>query len=87
MKFSRHARIRMSQRGIPDWMVHFVRAHGEVEGDEVRLDRRGAMALLEHADEMRRQALKVLDKGGVAVIEQGDHVVTTYNITERRKNG
>lgn len=86
MKQTEHVRIRMGQRGIPAWMLDFVRRHGEIRGDSIFLDRRGAKALLDEADRVRRQALKVLDKGGVAIIEDADSVITTYNMTARQNH-
>ena len=85
MKFTKHARIRMGQRGIPCSMVEFVREYGQVQGDAVVLDRKGAKALLDELDLMRKQAIKVLDKGGVGIVEQGHSVITTYNVTGRRR--
>ena len=86
MKFTEHARLRMGQRGIPAAMLDFVREHGEVRGDAIILDRSAVRALLDQLDRMRKQAIKVLDKGGVGVVEQGDSIITTYNIDGRRRN-
>ena len=87
MKLTKHAKIRMGQRGIPYSMVEFVREYGRVEGDAIVLDRKGAKGLLDALDTMRKQAIKVLDKGGVGVVEQGHSVITAYNITGRCRHG
>lgn len=83
MKFSTHARIRMGQRGIPDRMIELARKHGRIEGDQWVLDIREAKAALDQVMVERAALLKVIDKGGLVVIEEDDTVVTAYNITER----
>ena len=83
MKFSRHARIRMGQRGIPGRMIELARKHGRIEGDQWVLDIREARAALDQVMAERAALLKVIDKGGVVVVEEDDTVVTAYNITER----
>jgi hypothetical protein len=85
MKFSQHARIRMGQRGIPGRMIELARKHGRIEGDQWVLDRREARAALEALMAERAALLKVIDKGGVVVVEEDNTVVTTYNITERMR--
>lgn len=86
MKFSKHARIRMGQRGIPGKMIELARRHGRVEGDQWVLDRREALAVLNEVDAERAALLKVIDKGGVVVVEEDNTVVTAFNITERRRH-
>ena len=83
MRFSRHARIRMGQRGIPGRMIELARKHGRIEGDQWVLDIREAKAALDQVMAERAALLKVIDKGGVVVVEEDDTVVTAYNITER----
>ena len=86
MKLSRHARIRMGQRGIPARMIELARRHGRVEGDQWVLDRREALSVLDEVNAERAALLKVIDKGGVVVVEEDDTIVTTFNITERRRH-
>ena len=83
MTLTKHARIRMGQRGIPGRMIELARKHGRIEGDQWVLDRREARAALEELMVERAALLKVIDKGGVVVVEEDDTIVTTYNITER----
>lgn len=86
MKFSKHARIRMGQRGIPGRMIDLARKHGRIEGDQWVLDLREAKAVLDSLTAERAALLKIIDKGGVVVVEEGQTIVTAYNITERRRN-
>jgi hypothetical protein len=85
MKYTRHARLRMGQRGIPDRMVELALRHGRIEGDRRVLDRREARLVLDSLDAERAALMKVIDKGGLAVVESADTIVTTYNLTERQR--
>jgi hypothetical protein len=73
----------MGQRGIPGRMIELARKHGRIEGDQWVLDRREARAALDQVMAERAALIKVIDKGGVVVVEEDNVVVTTYNITER----
>jgi hypothetical protein len=82
VKFSKHARVRMGQRGIPAWMIGMIRRYGRADGDRLVLDRREAAAALRTLDSERVALLKVIDKGGVALVEADDTIVTAYNLNE-----
>ena len=73
----------MGQRGIPGRMIELARKHGRIEGDQWVLDIREAKAALDQVMVERAALLKVIDKGGVVVVEEDDTVVTAYNITEK----
>jgi hypothetical protein len=66
-------------------MIELARKHGRIEGDQWVLDIREAKAALDQVMVERAALLKVIDKGGVVVVEEDDTVVTAYNITERRR--
>ena len=62
----------MAQRGIPKRLLDFTRKHGRLEGDRFCiLDRKEAAHLIEQLTEEMRLAKKVLDKGGIVVVESG----------------
>lgn len=84
MTYTDHIKARMSQRGIPKTLVDLVRTHGRIDGDKLRLDVDDAQALLDQAREIQRLALKIIDKGGVVVVERDGVAVTTYNSGGRR---
>ena len=86
MDYSKHARKRMGQRGIPDRLVALTQKFGRLVGDRVILDRREARQALGELDEERALLLKAIDKGGLVVVESGDRVITTFNITERQRH-
>jgi hypothetical protein len=83
MRTTLHAGIRMSQRGIQGRLVEFALRHGRVEGDKRILDRNESRRLLEELNEELRLVKRVLDKGGITVVADGDAVITTYNIDQR----
>lgn len=76
-----HIQKRMSQRGITQDMVALVMAHGDLEGDKVVLGRKQSKRLLRAYQTL----VKVLDKGGIAVVTQDDALITTYNFKEGRR--
>ena len=79
MSLNLHSRQRMSHRGIPRRLVDFTLQHGRIEGDRHVLDRRESRRIVEALQSELRLALRVLDKGGVTVVEAGGRVVTTWN--------
>jgi len=81
MHISQHAHQRMNQRGISRRLVDFTLRHGRVDGDKHVLDRNESRRLIDELEEELRLARRVLDKGGVAVVEGGDTLVTAYNLT------
>ena len=80
MHISHHAAQRMSQRGIPRRLVEFALRHGRIEGNKHVLDRNESRRLIDALNEELRLAKRVLDKGGVTVVEGADTVITTYNL-------
>jgi hypothetical protein len=69
----------MSQRGISKEMVSLVIAHGVIQGDKYVVGRKEALQLIRALDDERRVLTKILDKGGVEVVTEGDALITTYN--------
>lgn len=79
MQPTRHIKQRMSQRGISQEMVNLVIAHGVIQGDKYVVGRKEALQRLRELDSERRVLTKILDKGGVEVVTEGDALITTYN--------
>jgi hypothetical protein len=79
MRISQHAAQRMSQRGISRRLVELTLQYGRIEGDRRVLDRKESQRLIEDLTEQMRIAKRVLDKGGVTVVEQNGALITTYN--------
>ena len=87
---TRHLGARMSQRGITRDMVDFVLTHGKNAGDKIILSRKDLMRLVGALNGSQRAvALKLLDKGGLVVVEDQGALLTTYNFDSfnRRRRG
>lgn len=78
-KTTKHAGIRQSQRGITSSMVDYVFTNGVEEKDKLILGQKEARQRLDEINQEKRLLLKILDKGGVIVVAQGNAVITTYN--------
>lgn len=88
MHISRHADQRMNQRGISRRLIEFALRHGRVEGDKHVLDRKESRRIIESLTEQLRLAKRIMDKGGVVVVEgERDTIVTTYNVDEPEHRG
>ena len=83
MRPTNHIRQRMSQRGISQDMVDLVLEHGVSDQDKYVLDHKEAGRLLEAMRQKERVLKKILDKGGVTVVAEGDALVTAYNCERR----
>ena len=79
MQPTRHIKQRMSQRGISKEMVNLVITHGVIQGDKYVVGRKEALQLIRALDNERRVLTKILDKGGVEVVTEGDALITAYN--------
>jgi hypothetical protein len=79
MHKTKHIEKRMAQRGISKAMIELVLNYGEESGDKVVLGRRKAKRLLEDF----RTLIKIIDKGGVTVVAQGEALITAYNYEGR----
>jgi hypothetical protein len=90
MHITQHAHDRMTQRGLSRRLVDFTLRHGRVEGDRHVLDRNESRRLIDELEEELRLARRVHDRGGVAVVDSGDTLITAYNVAnkprERQRN-
>lgn len=87
---TKHLGVRMSQRGITSAMVEFVLTFGVNIQDKIILRRKDLAKLVPQLEGVQRAtALKLLDKGGIVVVEDQGSLLTTYNINSfnRRKRG
>ncbi|MCV2352641.1 DUF4258 domain-containing protein [Paucibacter sp. B2R-40] len=79
MNATHHIKQRMAQRGISKAMVDLALEQGRIEGDKHVIDRKEALKRLRELDAERRVLTKILDKGGIAVVSEGESLITTYN--------
>ena len=84
MLATQHIQQRMSQRGISREMIHLALTYGTPEHDKYVLGRKETLELLEANQRQARLLKKVLDKGGVVVVTDGEAMITTYNCEQRR---
>jgi hypothetical protein len=75
---TRHMDARMNQRGIPRALVELVLSYGRWDGDACKLGRKDLSELKDEVEQLRSIVLKALDKGGLAVVESGGALITTY---------
>lgn len=86
MLISNHCQVRQNQRGIPQHMLDYVLTNGYLARDKVVLGTREIDYRLSELEKEKRLLLKIRDKGGVvAVIGEGDIVITAYKTNKRRK--
>ena len=80
---TQHLQARMGQRGINGAMVDLVLRHGRIDHDRHVLDRKEAQSLLQTLKREEQLLKKVVDKGGMVVVTEGNALITTYNYTCR----
>ena len=80
MSKTRHMQARMSKRGIRQEMVDLAVRCGVRHDDKVVLNRKGLQTFLSEIDLMRKTAQKMLERGGLVVIEEGGDFITTYHL-------
>lgn len=76
-----HIQTRMSQRGITREMIDLVRRFGRHFGDRIVLSRKDIQKKLDELDEQRSGLLKIMDKGGMVVVEENGVLITAYRLT------
>lgn len=79
MSKTRHFQARMSQRAINEDMVDIALQFGTRQGDQVVLTQKGGESLLAELQRLERKIKKVIDKGGLVVIEERGELITTYS--------
>jgi hypothetical protein len=84
MNATEHMKQRMAQRGINREMVDLVLDFGTPKQDKFILGRDEAQEQLRELQHAMRVLKKILDKGGVTVVTEGDALITTYNCNSRR---
>jgi hypothetical protein len=83
MHISHHAGQRMNQRGISRRILDFTLPYRRLEGDRRVVDRKESQRIIDRLNEELRVAKQILEKGGVAVIDERDVIITTYNLNAR----
>ncbi len=79
MQATKHFHHRMSQRGVSADMVRIVLDYGTVAQDKFILGRKEAARRLSAIEGEMRVLKKIIDKGGVTVVADGEALITAYN--------
>jgi len=78
-----HINQRARQRGITNRMIELTLEFGEVQADKIKLGTRRIKKILRNrkriSQDLKRDLLKILDKGGLVVVASGSSLITAYN--------
>jgi len=75
---TRHIQQRMSQRGIKQAMLDIALNFGKSKGDKVILNRKAIDSLLRELEQIKKNAIKMRERGGMIVVKCNERLVTTY---------
>jgi len=84
MSKTRHIQQRMSQRGIKQSMIDLVINFGKPQGDKVILNRKGIDCVLIELEKLKKNALKIREKGGLVVVDVNDALLTAYSLDSHK---
>ena len=79
MKETKHFWARMSHRGLTKQIIDIVLDFGKSSGDKIVLNRKDSRNALKELDRIRKNIMRILDKGGVTVVADNDILITAYN--------
>jgi len=85
MVATEHLVSRMNQRGIPGKLLNLVIEFGEQKQDKIILDRKLTLKIIQEIDQMRKDLIKIVDKGGVVLVAVDNVMITTYNRDSYRR--
>ena len=80
MRLTEHLKQRLSQRGIKHSMMNLVLQFGKQSGDKCVLNRKAIDALLTELEKVKKDALKMRERGGVVLVKVDDTLITSYGI-------
>ena len=74
-----HLKQRLRQREITNRMVELTLEFGMIQADKIKLGTKRIKKLLQTHKELKSDLLKILDKGGLAVVTSKRSLITAYN--------
>lgn len=77
---TKHLKQRASQRGIKHSMLNLVIWFGTQKDDKYILNRKSIDALLNELESIKKDALKMRERGGVVVVAKDNSLITSYGI-------
>jgi len=81
-----HCQARMSQRGLPKKLLDLVLEFGKDKGDKLILNKKATQKVIDEIDTIRKELLRIMDKGGVTVVLDNDSLITAYNTNSYKRN-
>jgi len=86
MVTTKHCEARMAQRGLPKRLLDLVLEFGKDSGDKLILNKKATQKVIDEIDNMRKELLMIMDKGGVTVVIDNEAMITAYNTNSYRRN-
>ena len=86
MVTTKHCQARMAQRGLPKRLLDLVLEFGKDSGDKLILNKKATQKVIDEIDTMRKELLRIMDKGGVTVVIDNESMITAYNTNSYRRN-
>jgi hypothetical protein len=86
MVTTKYCQARMAQRGLPKRLLDLVLEFGKDSGDKLVLNKKTTQILIDEIDSMRKELLKIMDKGGVSVVINNETLITAYNTNSYKRN-
>jgi len=86
MVTTKHCQARMSQRGLPKKLLDLVLEFGKDKGDKLILNKKATQKVINEIDTIRKELLRIMDKGGVTVVLDNESLITAYNTNSHKRN-
>jgi len=86
MVTTKNSLARISQRGLSKSLIDLVFTYGKEQGDKLILNKKTTQKMIKEIDNMRKQLLRIMDKGGVTVVVENDILITAYNTNSYKRN-
>lgn len=86
MVTTKHCQARMAQRGLPRRLLDLVLELGKDSGDKLVLSKKATQKIIDEIDAMRKELLRIMDKGGVTVVIDNEAIITAYNTNSYKRN-
>ncbi len=86
MVTTKHCQARMSQRGLPKRLLDLVLEFGKNKGNKLILNKKSTQKVIDEIDSIRKELLRIMDKGGVTVVLDNESLITAYNTNSYKRN-
>ena len=86
MSKTRHIQKRMAKRSIREAMLKMVETFGVHDGDKQVLNRKGCDAALAELEDVKKNLVKMRERGGLVLVDDGGVKITTYALDSYSRN-